>query len=155
MIDISETIGATLRILLDSYGWLPISRGAAACLPHCSDILGCGGSVRTGGANCSTSITECLRRSRTTKPMLGIRFAMVLPLLMPRPSIAEETSGNGGRLLSIIAAQVEKPPLTAEFNAPDALRTYLEPGNDVVSITIYRCADCRAVPAQHVLSTTN
>jgi hypothetical protein len=37
-----------------------------------------------------------------------------------------------------------KPPQTAEFNAPDALRTYLEPGNDVVSITIYRRVDGRA-----------
>jgi hypothetical protein len=40
-----------------------------------------------------------------------------------------------------------KPPQTAEFNAPDVLQTYLKPGNDVVSITIFRHVDYCARPA--------
>jgi uncharacterized protein YjiS (DUF1127 family) len=155
MIDISETIGATLRILVESYGQLPIWRSAAACLPHCSDIV-------TLWRRCSRRRRELLKIDhRMLEDVSFTKADARHPVRDGSPTLDAAVGHRGRDFVKRWSAVINhsrasgKPPLTAEFNAPDALQTYLEPGNDVVSITIYRCADCCAVPARHVLPASD
>ena len=155
MIDISETIGATLRILVESYGQLPIWRSAAACLPYYSNTLAL-------WRRCSRRQRELLKIDHRMPEDVSFTNANARHPVHNRSSAvdaaAEDQKSNVVKRWSAVINHSRasgKPPLTAEFNAPDALQTYLEPGNDVVSITIYRCADCRAVPARHVLPVSD